>query len=128
MAERLEQQGEKIQLLQHFILEKNELLQRLREEGDHKKQLSQREWLDVEQLLDNITGGFVTRLRAQHPDFQEEDIQLCMLTRMKLSNQVIASIYLITVSAVKHRKLKLKKAGFGENNPDRPLDEVLLDI
>lgn len=128
MAERLEQQGEKIQLLQHFILEKNELLQRLREEGDHKKQLSQHEWLDVEQLLDNITGGFVTRLREQHPDFQEEDIQLCMLTRMKLSNQVIASIYLITVSAVKHRKLKLKKTGFGETNPDRPLDDVLLEI
>lgn len=128
MAERLEQQGEKIQLLQHFILEKNEVLRRLREEGDHKKQLSPHDWLDVEQLLDNITGGFVTRLRAQHPDFQEEDVQLCMLTRMKLSNQVIASIYLITVSAVKHRKLKLKKIGFGENDPERPLDDVLLNI
>lgn len=128
MAERLQQQGQKIQLLQHFILEKNEVLRRLREEGDSKKQLSTKEWLDVEQLLDNITGGFVTRLRTRHSEFHEEDIQLCMLTRMKLSNQVIASIYLITVSAVKHRKLKLKKDGFGEINPDRPLDDVLLDI
>ena len=128
MAERLQQQGQKIQLLQHFILEKNEVLRRLREEGDSKKQLSTKEWLDVEQLLDNITGGFVTRLRTRHSEFHEEDIQLCMLTRMKLSNQVIASIYLITVSAVKHRKLKLKKDGFGETNPDRPLDDVLLDI
>ena len=128
MAERLVQQGEKIQLLQHFILEKNEVLRRLREEGDDKKQLSPHEWLDVEQLLDSTTGGFVTRLRALHPEFQEEDIQLCMLTRMKLSNQVIASIYLITVSAVKHRKLKLKKSGFGEKDPERPLDEVLSNI
>lgn len=128
MQERLEQQEQKIELLQHFILEKNEVLRRLREEGDSKKQLSAREWLDVEQLLDNTTGGFVTRLRAQHPEFNEEDIQLCMLTRMKLTNQVIASIYLITVSAVKHRKLKLKKNGFGETDPERPLDDVLLTI
>ena len=128
MEERLLQQGQKIQLLQHFILEKNEVLRRLREEGDSKKQLSAKEWLDVEQLLDSTTSGFVTRLRAQHPEFTEEDIQLCMLTRMKLTNQVIASIYLITVSAVKHRKLKLKKDGFGETDPERPLDDVLLTI
>ncbi len=123
--ERLFQQGQKIQLLQRFILDKSEVLQRLREEGDHKRQLSRREWTDVEQMLDSITDGFVARLRAAHPEFREEDIQLCMLTRMKLSNQVISSIYLITVSAVKHRKLKLKKDGFGETNPERPLDDVL---
>jgi hypothetical protein len=123
--ERLLQQGLKIQLLQRFILDKNEVLQRLRKEGDHKRQLSAKEWADVEQMLDSITDGFVSRLRAAHPEFREEDIQLCMLTRMKLSNQVISSIYLITVSAVKHRKLKLKKDGFGETDPECPLDDVL---
>lgn len=123
--ERLLQQGLKIQLLQRFILDKNEVLQRLRKEGDHKRQLSAKEWADVEQMLDSITDGFVSRLRTAHPEFREEDIQLCMLTRMKLSNQVISSIYLITVSAVKHRKLKLKKDGFGETDPECPLDDVL---
>lgn len=126
--ERVAQQGQEIQLLQRFILDKSEVLQRLRDEGDHKKQLSQKEWLDVEQMLDSITDGFVSRLRTRHPDFREEDIQLCMLTRMNLTNQVISNIYLITVSAVKHRKLKLKKDGFGEFDPDRPLDDVLLEI
>lgn len=126
--ERLAQQAQKIQLLQRFILDKSEVLQRLRQEGDHKKQISQKEWLDVEQMLDSTTDGFVNRLRTRHPEFREEDIQLCMLTRMNLSNQVISNIYLITVSAVKHRKLKLKKEGFGECDPERPLDDVLLSI
>lgn len=126
--ERLQQREQKIDLLQRYILEKSELLQRLRAEGDHKRQLSPKEWTDMEQLLDSITGGFVTRLRAQHPTFSEEDIQLCILTRMKLSNQVISDIYLITVSAVKHRKLKLKKSGFGETDPERSLDDVLAHI
>ena len=126
--ERVVQQEQKILLLQHLILDKSEVLQRLRAEGDSKKQLSQKEWQEVEQMLDGVTDGFVRRLRTSHPEFSEEDIQLCMLTRMNLSNQVISSIYLITVSAVKHRKLKLKKEGFGEYDAARPLDTVLLEI
>ena len=126
--ERLEQQEQKIQLLQRLILDKSEVLQRLRAEGDSKKQLSHKDWQEVEQMLDSVTDGFVRRLRTSHPGFSEEDIQLCMLTRMNLSNQVISNIYLITVSAVKHRKLKLKKDGFGEYDPERPLDSVLLQI
>ena len=126
--ERLQQQEQKIQLLQRLILDKSEVLQRLRAEGDSKKQLSHKDWQEVEQMLDSVTDGFVRRLRTSHPGFSEEDIQLCMLTRMNLSNQVISNIYLITVSAVKHRKLKLKKDGFGEYDPERPLDSVLLQI
>ena len=90
--------------------------------------LSESDWREMEETLDSITGGFVSRLRQQHPDFREEDIQLCMMTRMHLTNQAIAQIYLITVSAVKHRKLKLKKDGFGILNPEQPLDEVIATI
>lgn len=127
-ARQLEQQEAMIHLLQNFIIEKSEVIQRLRTEGNQKIRLSQQDWKEVEQTLDSITGGFVQRLRKAHPTFQEEDIQLCMLTRMNLTNQAIAAIYLITVSAVKHRKLKLKKDGFGETDPSRPLDAVLADI
>lgn len=125
--ERLQQQEQMVSLLQGFIIEKSEILQRLQGDGDRKITLSSRDWREIEETLDSITGGFVRRLREQHPDFREEDIQLCMMTRMRLTNQAIASIYLITVSAVKHRKLKLKKDGFGVTDPDTPLDEVLKD-
>ena len=127
-ARQLEQQGAMIHLLQNFIIEKSEVIQKLRTEGNQKICLSQQDWKEVEQTLDSITGGFVQRLRKSHPTFQEEDVQLCMLTRMNLTNQAIAAIYLITVSAVKHRKLKLKKDGFGETDPTHPLDAVLANI
>ena len=123
--QRLAQQETMIQVLQNFIIEKSEVIQRLRAETNEKRQLSEADWREMEQTLDGITDGFVSRLRAQHPDFSEEDVQLCMLTRMKLSNQTIADLYFITTSAVKHRKLKLKKDGFGEPNPDTKLFDVL---
>ena len=123
--QRLAQQETMIQVLQNFIIEKSEVIQRLRAETNEKRQLSTDDWREMEQTLDSITDGFVSRLRAQHPEFSEEDVQLCMLTRMKLSNQTIADLYFITTSAVKHRKLKLKKDGFGEPNPDTKLFDVL---
>lgn len=126
--EQLTRQRSMIRLLQNFIIEKSEVINRLRAEGNKKILLSHQDWAEVEQTLDSITGGFVARLRTQHPGFSEEDVQLCMLTRMNLPNQSIAQIYLITVSAVKHRKLKLKKDGFGERNPERPLDDVVANI
>lgn len=128
VEERLSKQEDMVSLLQNFILEKSEILQRLHAEDDKKITLSDRDWSETEETLDSITGGFVRRLRQQHPEFREEDIQLCMLTRMHLSNQAIAKIYLITVSAVKHRKLKLKKDGFGVLDPEQPLDDVIKEI
>ena len=127
-VERLQRQEQMVSLLQGFIIEKSEILQRLQGESDRKVTLSNRDWREIEETLDSITGGFVSRLRQQHPEFHEEDIQLCMMTRMRLSNQAIARIYLITVSAVKHRKLKLKKDGFGEFDPNRPLDDVINEL
>ena len=126
--ERLLQQGQKIQLMQRFILDKSEVLQRLRAEGDQQRRLSDREWLDLEEMLDSVTGGFVTRLRSRYPSLRDGDVRLCMLTRMGISNQVISDIYLITTSAVKHRKLKLKKDGFGVSDPECSLDEVIANI
>lgn len=122
---RLAQQDSMIQLMQSFIIEKSEVIQRLRAETNEKRQLSEADWREMEQTLDSITDGFVARLRTLHPEFSEEDIQLCMLTRMKLNNQTIADLYFITTSAVKHRKLKLKKDGFGEADPDLSLSDVL---
>ena len=127
-VERLHRQEQMVSLLQGFIIEKSEILQRLQGESDRKVTLSNGDWREIEETLDSITGGFVSRLRQQHPEFHEEDIQLCMMTRMRLSNQAIARIYLITVSAVKHRKLKLKKDGFGEFDPNRPLDDVINEL
>jgi hypothetical protein len=48
-----------------------------------------------------------------------------MLTRLQLSNTALSSIYSISVSAVQHRKQKLKKEGFGVTDPKTTLDHVI---
>ena len=121
----LHQANEVVTFLQNFILERTEVMKKLNQSGDSLITLNQHEWSEVERTLNAIDNNRFTHLREQYPNLQEDDIRLCILTRLGLSNRTIGNIYCITVSAVQHRKLKLKKEVFGESNPDVTLEQIL---
>ena len=121
----LHQANEVVTFLQNFILERTEALKKLNQGGDSVIYLSPHEWSEIERTLNAIDGNRFAKIREQYPTTQEDDIRLCILTRLGLSNRTIGNIYCITVSAVQHRKLKLKKDVFGESNPDITLEQIL---
>ena len=121
----LHQANEVVTFLQNFILERTEILKKLNQSGDSLITLSQHEWSEIERTLNAIDNNRFARIREQYPTMQEDDIRLCILTRLGLSNRTIGNIYCITISAVQHRKLKLKKDVFGESNPDVTLEQIL---
>ena len=121
----LHQANEVVAFLQNFILERTEVLKKLNQSGDSLIYLSPHEWSEIERTLNAIDGNRFAKIREQYPTMQEDDIRLCILTRLGLSNRTIGNIYCITISAVQHRKLKLKKDVFGETNPDITLEQIL---
>ena len=121
----LHQANEVVTFLQNFILERSEVMKKLNQSGDSLITLSPHEWSEIERTLNAIDNDRFANLREQYPNLQEDDIHLCILTRLGLSNRTIGNIYCITISAVQHRKLKLKKDVFGETNPDITLEQVL---
>ena len=121
----LHQTNEVVAFLQNFILERTEVLKKLNQSGDSLIYISPHEWSEIERTLNAIDGNRFAKIREQYPKMQEDDIRLCILTRLGLSNRTIGNIYCITVSAVQHRKLKLKKDVFGESNPDITLEQIL---
>lgn len=122
----LHQANEVVTFMQHFILERTEAVKKLNQSGDLLIYLSPHEWSEIERTLNAIDNNRFANLREQYPNMQEDDIRLCLLTRLGISNRTIGNIYCITVSAVQHRKLKLKKDVFGETNPDITLEQILL--
>ena len=121
----LHQANEVVTFLQNFILERTEAMQKLSQSGDSLIYLSPHEWSEIERTLNAIDNNRFANLREQYPNMTEEDIRLCLLTRLGISNRTIGNIYCITISAVQHRKLKLKKDVFGEGNPDITLEQIL---
>ena len=121
----LHQANEVVTFLQNFILERMEVMKKLNQSGDSLIYLSEHEWSEIERTLNAIDNNRFANLREQYPNMQEDDIRLCILTRLGISNRTIGNIYCITISAVQHRKLKLKKEVFGETNPDVTLEHIL---
>lgn len=123
--EQLRQRDSIIDFLQDFILQRSEVIQKLGASSERHIALTPREWKEVERTLNAIDSDRFVRLRQRFPDLREEDLQLCILTRLRLTNRAIGNIYGVSISAVQHRKLKLKKEVFGEDNPDIPFEQVL---
>ena len=121
----LHQANEVVSFLQNFILERTEVMKKLNQSGDSLIYLSPHEWSEIERTLDAIDNNRFANLREQYPNMQEDDIRLCLLTRLGITNRTIGNIYCISISAVQHRKLKLKKDVFGESNPDVTLEQIL---
>lgn len=125
LAERLRQKDTVIAMLRGHIMDKSEILDMLETKANKRTIINARNWREIEMTLDTADGNFVSRLRAEHPQFSEDDIRLCMLTRLKLSNTALSAIYVISVSAVQHRKQKLKKEGFGVTDPTITFDQII---
>ena len=121
----LHQANEVVAFLQNFILERTEVVKKLNQSGDSLITLKPHEWSEIERTLNAIDNNRFANIREQYPDMTEDDIRLCILTRLGISNRTIGNIYCITISAVQHRKLKLKKDVFGESNPDITLEQIL---
>ena len=121
----LHQTNEVVAFLQDFILERTEVMKKLNQSGDSLITLKSHEWNEIERTLNAIDNNRFANIREQYPNMQEDDIRLCLLTRLGISNRTIGNIYCITISAVQHRKLKLKKDVFGESNPDITLEQIL---
>ena len=121
----LHQANEVVTFLQNYILERTEVVKKLNQSGDSLITLNPHEWNEIERTLNAIDNDRFAHIREQYPNMQEDDIRLCILTRLGLSNRTIGNIYCITISAVQHRKLKLKKDVFGETNPDITLEQIL---
>jgi tetratricopeptide (TPR) repeat protein len=121
----LHQTNEVVAFLQNFILERTEVMKKLNQSSDTLVNLKPHEWSEIERTLNAIDNNRFANIREQYPNLQEDDIRLCILTRLGISNRTIGNIYCITISAVQHRKLKLKKDVFGETNPDITLEQIL---
>ena len=120
----IHQKSMTLTVLQKHLIEKLEHTRQLLSDSE-ETYMTKEAWDEMERLINDTDNQFVKTLRRQHKEFREEDIQLCMLVRLKMDNSVISKIYHIGVDAVKKRKLTLKKNGFHITDPDTSLEDVI---
>ena len=125
--ELLHQKSMTLSVLQKHLLENLEFARQLLTDNE-KARMTEEAWKEIEHLIDDTDNNFVQKLRKQHKDFSEEDIQLCMLIRLKVTNASISKLFYIGESAVKKRKAVLKKTGFQITDPNIALEQVIENL
>ena len=116
-----------IKHLQNYIIGRTDVTMKLMNESTYVK-MTPKEWNDIESLLDEIDNNCISKIRALHKNISADDIRLCIMVRLGMSNPAIGAIYGITPSAVQHRKQTLKKKVFGVSDPHLTLSDVIKSL
>ena len=85
-------------------------------------------WKEIVELMNDADPEFMAYINSYQPQLKEEDIHLAILVRLKVSNSAIGNIYNIGISAVKKRKLKIKKDYFNISDPNVSLEQIIESV
>ena len=116
-----------IKHLQNYIIGRTDVTMKLMNESTYVN-MTPKEWYDIESLLDEIDNKCISKIRTLHKNISADDIRLCIMVRLGMSNPAIGAIYGITPSAVQHRKQTLKKKVFGVLDPHLSLSDVIKSL
>ena len=77
---------------------------------------SDADWSLLEAALDAERGGFVSRLRAEHPKLREAGVRICMLKEAGLTWRQMSVYFGIAPESVKRRYIRMKSKVFLHEN------------
>ena len=125
----LESKNKQIALLKNGLFERLELAKKIK---DAKGQschivINDNDWNQLYSLLEGGEEYFVRKLKERYPSLSNDEIQMCMLIRIGLSNEDMANIYCITVNSMK-RKLYSFKEKMGITDKDQSVRNVILGL
>lgn len=92
--------------LTSLLVQKNEILNRYREKPQY---IDVYEWDGIIRAVDYIFNNYSQRLSKLIPSLTDNDIHLCCLIKLHLSNQIIATLLAISPTSVTKRKMRLKE-------------------
>ncbi len=113
-----------IKYLRKFIIEQTDAALKLKDGTPYSK-LRPKDWTDVENLLNDIDNRRIFKIRERYPDLSSDEIHLCIMVRLGMSNPEIGKVFCLTSSAIQRRKLTLKKNKFGVTDSDRTLNDCI---
>lgn len=124
MQNELEFKESQLSAMTFQMLQKNELMQELKEKLEQDNSLAKdntinkiinkglnhdKEWTDFDASFESINKNFYTRLKQAYPDISPNDLKICALIKMNLSIKEMAGILNISPDSVKTARYRLRK-------------------
>ncbi len=138
MQQELEFKESQLSAMTLQMLQKNELMQELKNRMEEDKTSSKdpvlnkiinkgmsqdKEWTDFNIYFESINQHFYTRLKQAYHDISPNDLKICALIKLRLSIKEMASILNISPDSVKTARYRLRKR-LGMNTEDNLTDFI----
>ncbi len=117
-----------IRQMQHITMEDSRIYQQIKSGALKSIDMTPARWLQVEQLLDSCSSHFVSRLKLQYPTISQQQLELCMLSRIGLTQNELAAFYIRSVEAIKSRRKKLKAEIFNDKGSNISVDDIIAEF
>lgn len=124
MQNELEFKESQLSALTLQMLQKNELMQELKERLEEDKNISKdnavskiisksqnqdKDWTDFNSHFESLNKNFYSRLKQAYPDINPNDLKICALIKLNLSIKEMAGILNISPDSVKTARYRLRK-------------------
>ena len=123
--------SEKIDFLKSHLIQHSDIIERLSSvdsSAERFVRLTDAEWERLAVALDEYDENFVSRLRSSYSSLDEQDVRMCMLQRLHLTNRQMANVFVLQPQSVTKRKQRLKKILAPGENDVRSFDEIVSEI
>jgi tetratricopeptide (TPR) repeat protein len=111
------------QKLQHFtqsIIEKNELIEQLKNNMEQQKQdvnaellqqtiLTDDDWERFQQMFEKVNSGFFVQLKNVNADITAAELRLAALVKLNISNKQMAAMLGISADSIRKSKHRLRQ-------------------
>ena len=87
-------------------------------------QLDDDSWDDFMNLINLIYNDLNNKLIVKYPSLTQEDLKICSLTRLGMSNQVIAILMNTQTASYARRKSRIKQEKMNGNEDERSFEEI----
>ena len=131
LEKELSWRSEKIDFLKSHLIQHSDIIERLSSvdsSAERFVRLTDAEWERLAVALDEYDENFVSRLRSSYPSLDEQDVRMCMLQRLHLTNRQMAIVFVLQPQSVTKRKQRLKKILAPGENDVRSFDEIVSEI
>ena len=91
-------------------------------------QLDDDSWDDFMNLINLIYNNLNNKLIAKYPSLTPEDLKICSLTRLGMSNQVIAILLNTQTASYARRKSRIKQEKMNGIEDERSFEEIINEI
>ena len=109
--------------LADYVVDNDRLVKELREKC---RVLEASEWKNLEQMCESTYSNFVSRLQGVCPTLTKQELQLCMLIKLRFNNAQMSEIFGVNTTSVSQKKFRLKKH-LSDTLQDGLPDEMTLD-